>query len=423
MRSKMVVLVLVLFLFLLPIPLSAQDEAITLRFTQWIPADSPRGQLFAEIANEYNALNPNVTVEFDFIPFADYTTTLPLRLSGSNPPDAGWLVENVAPTWVDSGILVDMGQAVREDAEYDFADLAESGMGLWTRDEAVYGIPFSTSPFLLIYNRDLFNEAGVNTPDMMIENGEYTWDNLAVALATIVQETGVVGIQSVNGALYSGERVWHTVIPMIRAYGGDAWDASNTCLLNSPESIAAMEMFHSMIFDTNAIERPGQAIDFANGGAAMQVGQLSRVAQLTEATFEWDIAPLPAGPAGQADVIGQAAFVVFRNSAHPEAAVDFVKFLTNKENTLRIAQFFPPIRASVLETDVLLDANPTVSAESMRFSVIAPTLTGRVLPAHPNFATIDLISRPFFDQMWTPDADVPAILNELCGAIQPLLDQ
>lgn len=421
MRTK--ILLVFMMMVLLPLSVSAQDEQITLRFTQWIPADSPRGQLFVDIANEYNALNPNVTVEFDFIPFADYTTTLPLRLSGSTPPDAGWLVEVVAPTWVQSGILADMGPALRADAEYDFADLSEPAMGLWVEGEAVYGVPFSTSPFLLLYNRDVFAAAGVDAPDAMIENGEYTWENLATSLATIVEETGVVGFQSANGALYSGERVWHTVIPMIRAYGGDAWDADNNCLMNSPETIEAMQLFHSMIFDTNAIERPGQAIDFANGGAAIQLGQLSRVAQLAEATFEWDIAPLPAGPAGTSDVIGQAAFVVFRNSANPEAAVDFVRFLTNRANTLRIAEFFPPIRASVLETDVLLDANPTVSADSMRVSVIAPTLTGRVLPSHPNFPTIDLIARPYFDQMWTPAADVAAILNEMCGAIQPLLNQ
>jgi multiple sugar transport system substrate-binding protein len=154
----------------------------------------------------------------------------------------------------------------------------------------------------------------------------------------------------------------------------------------------------------------------------MVVGQLSRVPD-ENVTFAWDIAPLPAGPAGTVDVVGQAAFVVFRNSPNPEATVDFLKFLTNKANTLRIAQFFPPIRASVLETDVLVNANPRVSAESMQTAVIAPTLTGRVLPAHPNFPTIDLTSRPYFDQMWVADADIPAIANQLCEAIQPLLSQ
>jgi multiple sugar transport system substrate-binding protein len=402
---------------------SAPARPVTLRFTQWIPVDSPRGEVFTAIADEYNSMNPNVTVEYNFIPFNDYPTTLPLRLSGSNPPDAGWLVENVAATWLASGVLADVGPALRADAEYDYADLAPAGMELWLDGEAVYGVPFSTSPFLLIYNRDLFEAAGVDTPDVMIANESYTWANLADALRTVTAETGVVGMQSVNGALYTGERVWHTLIPIIRAYGGDAWDSNNTCRMNTPETVAALTLFHQMIFTDGSVEKPGQAIDFYNGTAAVLMGQLSRVAPLADASFAWDIAPMPAGPAGSADVIGQAAYVVFTNSPNREAAVDFLKFLTNKENTLRIAEFFPPIRASVLATDVLLSANPTIDPESMRTAVIEPTLTGRVLPAHPNFPTIDLTARPFFDTLWTPNADVQATMNALCEAIQPLLNE
>ncbi len=403
--------------------ISAQDdEEITLHFTQWIPADSPRGERFVEIAEEYTELNPNVTVQFDFIPFADYVTTLPLRLSGSNPPDAGWLLENVAPTWLESGILADMGEALRSDPDYDFDDLSESGMELWVDGEAVYGVPFSTSPFIMIYNRDIFEAAGVDTPDVMLENGEYTWENLAAALRTIREETDTVGLESVNNALYSGERVWHTLIPIIRAFGGDAWDEDYTCQMNSPETIAALELFHSMIFEDRSVEQPGQVVNFYGGDVAVLMGQLSRVAPLADADFEWDIAPMPAGPAGQADVIGQAAFVVFNNSPNRDVAIDFVKFLTTEENTLRIAEFFPPIRASVLETDVLLEANPTVASESMRTAVIDTTLSGRVLPTHPNYPTIDLTARPIFDSLWQPDADVEAIMNQMCEAIQPLLD-
>lgn len=396
---------------------------ITLRFTQWIAVDSPRGEVFTDIANEYSAMHPNITIEYNFIPFNDYPTTLPLRLSGSNPPDGGWLVENVAPTWLDSGVLANVGPALKEDADYDYSDLAPAGMELWIDGDEVYGVPFSTSPFLLIYNRDLFDAAGVDTPDVMLANGTYTWENLAAALATITNETGTVGLQSVNGALYTGERVWHTLTPMIRAYGGEAWDSNNNCQMNSPETVAALTLFHQMIFTDGSVEQPGQAIDFYNGSAAVLMGQLSRVAPLADASFAWDIAPMPAGPAGTADVIGQAAFVVFTNSPNQAEAIEFLKFLTNEENTLRIAEFFPPIRASVLETDVLLMANPTISPESMQTAVIEPTLTGRVLPAHPNFPTIDLTARPFFDTLWTPDADVQATMDGLCEAIQPLLNQ
>ena len=231
------------------------------------------------------------------------------------------------------------------------------------------------------------------------------------------------GLQSVNGALYSGERAWHTLIPIIRAYGGDAWDAENNCLMNTPETVEALELFHSMVFDDGSVEQPGEIVDFYSGSAAVLMGQLSRVAPLAESDFAWDIAPMPSGPAGQADVIGQAAIVVFRNSPNQEVAIDFMRFLTNKENTLRIAEFFPPIRQSVLETDVLLEANPTIAPESMQAAVISPTLTGEVLPVHPNFPTIDLTARAIFDSLWNPDADVQAVMNEMCDSIQPLLNQ
>ncbi len=421
--NKKRLVVLFFTLMLMVINVAAQDNPIVLRFTLWIPVDSPRGELFAEIAEEFSAANAGVSIQYDYIPFADYTTTLPLQLSGSNPPDAGWLTENVAPTWVQSGILADLSASLLADEAYDFADLAPSAMELWRSGDPIFGVPFSTSPFLLIYNRDLFEAVGVDAPDVMIENGAYTWENLAVALKTIREEAGVAGLQSFNGGLYSGERVWHTVIPLVRAYGGDAWDADNTCTLNSPESVAGLQVFHDMIFTDRSIEAPGEVVDFYTGSAAVLMGQLSGVGPLAEASFDWDIAPLPDGAAGRASVVGQAAFVVFNNSPNRDTAIEFVKFLTNKENTLRIARYFPPIRVSVLETDVLLTANPTIAAKSMKAAVIDATLSGRVLPSHRNFPTIDLTSRAYWDQLWSPDADVQLVMDEMCAAIQPLLSK
>jgi len=54
----------------------------------------------------------------------------------------------------------------------------------------------------------------------MIEAGDYTWENLAENLRQVKEATGADGFQSINGAMYSGERVWQTLTPIIRAYGG-----------------------------------------------------------------------------------------------------------------------------------------------------------------------------------------------------------
>lgn len=153
----------------------------------------------------------------------------------------------------------------------------------------------------------------------------------------------------------------------------------------------------------------------------MTIAQLSRVNNLAHATFGWGIAPLPSGPAGYHPVTGQAALVVFRNSPNRAAAEDFVKFLSNQQNVTRLAQFFPPARASVLATSALTQANPLVPATAMQTSVIDPIKTGQVLPTNPNLPNVELALRPLLDSLWAPNANVTSVANSMCTTIQPLL--
>src|SRR5688572_2311300 len=151
---------------------SAQDEPVTLRYTLWIAADSPQLALFNELAAEYTEQNPNVTVTFEPIAFVDYQSDVTLQLAGNDPPDAGWIVEGAARSWVESGVLADLGPVLRGDESYNFDDFSQSALELWTEGDAVYGIPFSTSPFIVLYNRDLFAAAGIPAPDELITSGE-----------------------------------------------------------------------------------------------------------------------------------------------------------------------------------------------------------------------------------------------------------
>lgn len=411
--------VMLLALFSMTV-VSAQDQPVNLRFTLWIAADSPQVALFNELAAEYTADHPNVTVTFESIPFADYQSVVTLQLAGSNPPDAGWIVEGAARSWVESGILTDLAPTLTSDEAYNFADFGTTALDLWREGDAQFGIPFSTSPFILLYNRDLFTEAGIPTPDELIESDEWTWENVAASAKAIADGTDSYGFQSNDAALYTGN-FWATLIPILRAFGGDAWSADNTCQFNSPETVAGLQFIHDMIFADGSMVPPGTEVDFYAGNAGMTLGQLSRVNRLADAEFAWSIAPLPAGPAGAPAVIGQAAMVVFNNSQKRDAALDFVRFLTSEANVTRLAQFFPPARESVLSSQALVDANPLVPADLMQTAVIDAIQTGSVLPSHAEFPRIELAVRPLLDSLWTPDADVQAVSNSICDQIAPLL--
>lgn len=404
-----------------PVPTKAV-QPINLRFTIWSSNEKHLAMLNG-FAAAYKTTHPNVTVQFDTIPFADYSTKLAVQLAGSNPPDAGWMPESLAVPFLEAGALADLGPRVKGDTQYDFADLSKSAMGLYLKGDAVFGIPFSTSPHFMYYNIDLFTKAGIDTPDKMYASGNWTWDNLAKAGKTIKDKTGVFGFQSVSAGIYK-EYLTQSLAEFTRAWGGDIWDAEGkTCLLNKPEAVASLQWYHDMVNKDKSAVPPGEEVDFFSGGAAMRPGYLSEVSRLEKATFKWGVIRLPKGPAGWSSVIGQSSIVAFKASRNPETVIDFIAFITNKENSKTMTQFFPSIRKSVLESPDFLKANPLMPADAMKEHVIPSISEGRLLPTHANFEKIRLAITPIFDAMWAPNANIQTSMDKACEAMKPLLNK
>jgi multiple sugar transport system substrate-binding protein len=398
----------------------AQDAA-KLRFTVWI-GPGPALDMLKGIADDYAKQNPAVVVQFDTIPFNDYTAKLTLQLAGSNPPDGGWILENTAPQFLASGVLTELSPTLSSTQDYAVDDLVASALALWQKDNTLYAVPFSTSPFLIIYNADMFQAAGLPTPTDLVAAGEWTWDALARAAQKIKETQSVYGFESVDANVYRPGGFWNTLIPIIRAHGGEAWGSDNTCQLNSKESVAGVQFYHDMVFKAKSAVPPGETADFYTGKSATTIGQISRLTKLDKATFKWGIAPLPTGPAGEAATTGQAALAVFNNSKNKQAALDFIAFMTNKENSVKMAQFFPSARASVLGSEAFLKSNTRLAPEQMQI-VVDAIGKGKVIPAHPNFSQISLASGAVFDELWTAEADVSATMEKVCTTIAPLLTQ
>jgi multiple sugar transport system substrate-binding protein len=401
------------------IPISLPAGAVDLRMTIW-SANEGHLALFNEIAGAYKAAHPDVNVTFDSLPFESYTTTLTTQIAGGNAPDLAWILETTASDFVDSGALAPLRPAFEASEGYDLADVTESALALWTRDGEIYAYPFSTSPFGLFVNNDLIRAAGQPTPAELIAAGEWTWDK-AIEVAAAVAATGKGGL-IVRDFNY---QTWQNLTSIYRGWGASPWSADGgTCTFTEPAMVEAMTFIHDAIFEKQAIPGPGDNVDFFAGDAAMTITQISRASLLPkENPFDWDLVPLPEGPAGEYAVIGQAGIGVFAQSQNPEVAADFLAFLTNPENSAKLARFFPPARASLLTAEVLGAANPLLSPEQLQAVVIEGIESGAVLPGHTNFAEIQQTVRAGLDALWVPGADVPAVLQAVCDRIQPMLQQ
>lgn len=395
-----------------------------LRFSLWSNAE-PHLKMLEGFAAEFGKSHPNVSVEFVSIPGSDYLTKVTTSLAGGRPFDAGWLGEGDVKAMSAAGALVDLGPVIKKTEGYDPSDFTDKAMRSWRQGE-IHGVPFSTSPFFTYFNKDLFAAAGVATPDELAQAGEWTWDKLAEVAKKTTEASGkgVYGFQGQDGAVYENPvSFWNTAMPAILAYGGGIWDLdTGNCQLAGPQSVQAVKLLHRMAMQDKGMVPPGEQSDFFAGQAAMTINQLSRVSMLEEAPFEWGIAPLPSGPAGAPSFYGQAGVVAFSASKNADVAAEFVTFVTNKQNVLTMAEFFPPARRSVLESKDFLSANPSLTPKQMEF-VATGVLEGESFPLPARFQEVNLSVKPELDKLWKTGADVRAVLDGVCKAAEPLLKE
>ncbi|MFI9559529.1 ABC transporter substrate-binding protein [Nonomuraea endophytica] len=383
-----------------------------LRMSIWT-SNEAHLKLFKDIATEYRKLHPQVgEITFDPIPFENYTTTLTTQIAGGNAPDLAWIMENAAPDFVGSGALAPLKSKIEKVDE-----LVPSATRLWQHEGELFAYPFSTSPFGVFVNTDLVKASGQKTPRELIKAGQWTWEN-ATKINKAVAATGKNGLTILN----FDYKAWDNLATIWQGWGAKAWsDDGGTCQFNSPEMVQAMTFVHKSIFTDKAMPGPGKAVDFFSGDTTMAVAQISRAAMLEDATFKWDLVPLPAGPKGDYAVIGQAGIGVMKKSPRAEQATDFLAYFANAANAAKLAAYFPPARSSLLTAETMAKTSPMLNDDQLQKVVIDGIEKGVVKPSHTGQAELAQTTRAALDPLWKPDANVKTVLDGVCTKIQPLL--
>lgn len=405
--KKLLALILAVVMVMSFSVFAASEDTVSMKIAVWTSNESQLA-LLGSFVDEFAAKKGiNIEYTFESIDYGEYNTKLLLEMQGNDAPDVYWVTESAAKAFIASGNLAVLNDALEE---YDPSDFAEGAISLWKDGSDIYAVPFSTSPFILMYNADLFEQAGAKTPDEYVAEGNWTWESFREVCKQIKDATGVWGFQTVDGQGYT-TRVVQNLLPIIRTYGADAWDADNNVLIDTDEAIAAVQLFHDMVYVDKSIVPPGDESSFYTGAAAMTVGQVSRLSNLDGVEWNWSVCTLP----GDSPVIGQAAIGANSRSKNGELAAELVAYMTNEECVARIAGIWPPARNSVLESEGFLTSNSRITAEQMQASVAASINTGKVLPSHELYPQIEVEAQMVYDKLWNADADVAAIMHEIAA--------
>lgn len=165
----------------------ASDGLVHLNFQIWDNAQ--RGGMEA-VARAYMDKNPEVEIQVQVTSWDEYWTKLDAAAVSGQLPDIFWMHTNQILKYADYGKLEDVTD-LYDDVEPDYYTTHFSDISLANArgsDGRMYGVPKDKDTICLVYNREMFDAAGVAYPDE-----SWTWDDLKSASARIHEKTGKYG--------------------------------------------------------------------------------------------------------------------------------------------------------------------------------------------------------------------------------------
>ncbi|MCA9890113.1 MAG: sugar ABC transporter substrate-binding protein, partial [Anaerolineae bacterium] len=231
---KFAALVLLMGILVISIaPLSAQDEPVTM--TMWVRSISFSVQT---LVDEWNATHDN-QIELTEVPSGEFVTKLGAAVAAGEAPDIASIDLIYTPAFASAGQLTDLTEFVNQLAYVD--DLSPAHMTLGEFEGRNYAVPFAAEGSFLIYNVDLFEQAGLDP-----ENPPTTWAEVLDAARAI----SALG-DDIYGYYFAGNCAGcnaFTFLPFIWASGGDVLssDFSEPTLEEDPMVREALQLYRTM---------------------------------------------------------------------------------------------------------------------------------------------------------------------------------
>jgi multiple sugar transport system substrate-binding protein len=398
-----------------------EDGVVTLTWGMWgSPAEIATHQAVADaFMEEY----PDIKIEIISEPWSDYFTKMQtLWASGdaNQIPDVLFLTPIIP--YAAQGVLENLDPYI-EKAGYDLEDYWPGLLEYASYEGSVYGFPRDMSAEVLYYNKDIFDEAGVDYP-----TDEWTWDDLRAAAEALTVRDGDQ-ITRYGLAMEGGK--WPLFFMQNNGAFFDDVRNPSTCTLDQPEVIEAVEFFAGMmndgiaIRDANLSQAGGDAAVFASGQAAMIIQNASRVSQFNQAGLNYDIAPVPIPEGGQrAASAAGAAWTMSAGSDNKDEAWIFLSWLQSTDGGQRIytqsGEILPALH-STAKSDVFLGSGDPPANRQAFITEGENAKVGRVgLFGEWNELNGSIIS-PAMEQIWVGDAAPADVLPALCAQINDFL--
>lgn len=302
--------------------------------------------------------------------------------AGETAPDVAEVGTTWTPEFADLGVMVDLTDRVAEENLNLVESLEEAG----TIDGQLYGMPWYAGVRSFLYNKELFDEAGIDEPPT-------SWDELDDAIEKLSDLDDVIPFPIAGGSQYG-------MLPFIWGAGGDVAvqeGDSWTSTIDSPEAVEGLEYYTDLSLEKGSSTSAADTWEETDSLDAFQDGDIGMVisGSWTTATIEEenpdfldDVGAfvIPAKDGGMApSFVGGSHLGVFENTENEDLAWELVKLMSIgdlAEEWADQSNYFPGDEELLDEALNSDDEFVTVFAEQMRDG-------GASVPPSPQWGEIE----------------------------------
>lgn len=304
------------------------DDGTTL--TLWTRA--PLEKQANLLVDAYNASHEN-QVELTIVPNDDYVAKVGAAAGSGGLPDLFAADIVYVPNWAEQGLFQDLTGRIDQ---LDYADEINPGhLEAGTYDDMQHVLPFVLDVSVMFYNKDLYEQAGLDPEAPPTSLAEYAEHAKAVdALGNGVDGTFFGG--NCGGCLV------FTWFPMVWAADEDVMDAEGTESLLASDTAQDVYATFKDLVDSDAVGAGTRDETGATWVAPFQEGKVgvmpypATLLSTADETVDVGVAPIPGPDGGESTFVGGDGIGISKDSENAEQAWNFLSWLMSEEAQVEV---------------------------------------------------------------------------------------
>jgi multiple sugar transport system substrate-binding protein len=306
---------------------SSDNGKVSLTMNAWgNPAEI---KVYQRALDGFMKENPDINVKLVPVPGDQYEQKLLTQVQGSKGPDIFYSYEPTIAKLIETDQVQPLNDYLSSEESYTKAeDFPEGLWGPAKEDGEVYGITTDANPMVMYYNKNVFKEAGVKTPQEYYDEGNWNW-NTFKEVTEQLRDAGKSGFIMENWWAHWYSWVWSN--------GGRIFDEEGNFVLDKDEKAQeAIKFIADLVKEENAVY--AGSLPQGQGSDAMfmsnQVGMLA-AGRWFEPSFnqnkslDYDYIYWPSNT-GKNEPVGVpvAYMTVNKKSKNVEEAMKFLSYYT-----------------------------------------------------------------------------------------------